>query len=156
MGFEYKDFIYELNKLFRTGQELDQNTPSELDDDLTFRAWRHDVTELIRKMNEKGYSDVCKIEKRLFGKMSTNPEKYFRQELFDTMTELDTILKHYKKYGAPEPNRIINVNTTDKNHGNINIQSWRDKIKDSIVLYSIVLGFSTFLAGFKVCEYLNK
>jgi len=100
----YEDFINELRQLVSTGEMLYDAVERDLDS--RFRQWRLEVTDLLGRIKQAGYSVQCDIHNRSFGTHRMNAtEEYlnneYRIELQDTLNELSLLIKRYETYGEP-------------------------------------------------------
>ncbi len=102
----YEQFIEELESLFLKGKALVNTTNSH--ENSEFRAWRHEVTDLLVTIRNEGYKINSSIESRQFyqsGYSVYESEEthigIYKQALEDTINEISTILDKYKKYGTP-------------------------------------------------------
>ena len=99
----YEDFINELRKLVASGEKLYGVVERDLDPH--FRQWRLEVTDLLSRINQAGYSVRCYIRNRSFGTHRNATEEYlndeYRIELQDTLNELSLLIKRYETYGEP-------------------------------------------------------
>lgn len=104
--FDYAAFIGELRAL----RDSFSNPPSNhrTRDSLEFKLWRHQVSDLIDRIEAKGYDINCRISDRQFRVMSyasISPRE--QQAAFDkahaeTMIEINTIISNFEKYGDPK------------------------------------------------------
>lgn len=75
-----------------------------------FRKWRHNVTDLIERVEDQGYEVNSSIENRYFdepGSYTYDPTRNdrisaFNRDLQDTINEFQTIVERFEKYGAPK------------------------------------------------------
>lgn len=104
--FDYAAFIYELRALRDSYANPPLNHRNR--ESLTFKEWRHHVSDLIERMGKKGYDINCRISQRQFRVMSSGPTSpHLQQKTFDnahaeTMIELNTIISNFEKYGDPK------------------------------------------------------
>ena len=97
----YKQFVKELPSLIEEAESL--KPAARFDKDPQFRKWRHRVTELIKQIEDQGYLVNCNIKIRRFGPdRQRSPREGYVGDLADTMIELETIVDHYNKFGAPK------------------------------------------------------
>ncbi|PUB72221.1 MAG: hypothetical protein DBP03_17675 [gamma proteobacterium symbiont of Ctena orbiculata] len=98
---EVRDYLQEANNLFDL---------KKVDEDPAFRKWRHNLTDLIQRIEDNGYEINCSIQNRLFyqqGSYTYDPSQKdhidaFNRDLQDTIVELETIVNKYDKYGDPK------------------------------------------------------
>jgi hypothetical protein len=104
----YRDFVEELRPL--TAQAMEFWGSLELNGGLEFRKWRHGVSDLIGRIEEAGYSVYCIIDTRQFDELggyshtSSLDERVdaFNRDLEDTITELETVISRFDKFGDPK------------------------------------------------------
>lgn len=104
----YRDFVEELRPL--AAQAMDFLGSLELSGGLEFRKWRHEVSDLIGRIEEVGYSVYCSVDTRQFdelGGYSYTPNldervEAFNRDLEDTITELETVISRFDKFGDPK------------------------------------------------------
>jgi hypothetical protein len=104
--FDYAAFINELSALRDSYANPPPNHRTH--DSLGFKQWRHQVSDLIERIQVKGYDINCRIGGRQFRVMSyasISPRE--QQAAFDkahteTMIELNTIISNFEKYGDPK------------------------------------------------------
>lgn len=105
-AFDYGAFIDDLRPLIRQAQHFPPDVTSV--DSQVFKRWRHEITDLINRIQRKRYSINCHIESRLFmissygSSTSAEKRKRFEDDLADTLTELDVLVKNFDKYGDPK------------------------------------------------------
>ncbi len=103
--FSYRQFVDELRPLIEQAGAL-----FDLDDiheNPAFRKWRHEVTDLIERIEDAGRSVNCSIGERRFddiGSYTYTPSPRdrlaaFNRELQDTINELATIVERFEKFG---------------------------------------------------------
>jgi len=101
----YGQFIEELENLKSKVKDLIERTNS--DENPEFRAWRHEITDLILTIRGQGYPVNSAIGNMEFTSVYSAYESkeiriaYYKQALKDSLNEINTILKNYKKYGVP-------------------------------------------------------
>ena len=104
----YRQFVDELRPLTEQARTLfDLNGIHE---NQTFRKWRHEVTDLIERIEDAGYSVNCSIGERRFDELGSytytpGPRDRlaaFNRELQDTINELSTIIERFEKFGDPK------------------------------------------------------
>lgn len=99
----YEDFINELRKLVTSGEKLYGAIERDLDPH--FRQWRLEVTDLLSRIKQAGYSVRCYIRNRSFGTHRNATDEYlndeYRIDLRDTLNELSLLIKRYDTYGEP-------------------------------------------------------
>jgi hypothetical protein len=103
--FTYTAFIEELRPLIQRADSLLDRPEMREDDD--FRKWRHEVMDLISRIELRNYSINCQIAYRKFNELglySHLPSKTARmvtynRDIRDTITELQTLVTHFDKYG---------------------------------------------------------
>ena len=109
----YEDFINELRQLVATGEMLYGAVERDLDPN--FRQWRLEVTDLLSRIKQAGYSVRCYIRNRSFGTPRNATEKHlndeYRIELQDTLNELSLLIKRYETYGEP-PDKTLSGGKT--------------------------------------------
>ena len=104
----YRQFIDELRPLTEQARAL-----FDLDgihENPAFRKWRHEITDLIRRIEDVGYTVNCSIDERRFdelGSYSYTPSPRdelaaFNRDLQDTINELATIVERFEKFGDPK------------------------------------------------------
>lgn len=104
----YHQFIDELRPLLGQAQELAHL--KQLHEDPAFRKWRHEVTDLLERIEQATYSINCSIRERLFderGSYAYSPTPSERlaaydRDLQDTIVELGTIISRFEKFGDPK------------------------------------------------------
>ncbi len=104
--FDYSAFIDELGVL----RDSYANPPSDhrTRDSLEFKQWRHQVSDLIDRIEAKGYDINCRISSRQFRVMTSAPispreqQAAFDKAHAETMIELNTIIGNFEKYGDPK------------------------------------------------------
>jgi len=110
---KYEDFVNELREFLLEANNLfDLN---KVDEDPNFRKWRHNLTDLIQRIEDNGYDINCSIQNRLFceqGSYTYDPSQKdhveaFNRDLQDTINELETIINKFDKYGDPKSKDII-------------------------------------------------
>lgn len=100
---KYSQFIGELRALLERGKTL-----YDLDgrhEDPGFQRWRHEVTDLIKRIEHEGYDTNCHIAERLFdveyGSYKGNPTPgriaAYNLDLQDTLNELEIIIGRFDK-----------------------------------------------------------
>ena len=104
--FDYAAFIHELSIL----RDSFVNAPANhrTHNSQEFKLWRHQIIDLIDRIQAKGYDINCRISGRQFRVMSyasISPRE--QQAAFDrahaeTMIELNTIISNFEKYGDPK------------------------------------------------------
>lgn len=104
--FDYSAFIEELIPLVeqaRAFQPMDSHAKSDV-----FRKWRHEVLDLVTRINRLRYNVNCTIEHRYFVVMGygsyteRQQREQFDRDLKDTLVELDVVIDRFKKYGDPK------------------------------------------------------
>ena len=104
----YRQFVDELRPLIEQARAL-----FDLDgihENPAFRKWRHEVTDLIERIEDAGRSVNCSIGERRFddiGSYTYTPSPRdrlaaFNRELQDTINELATIVERFEKFGDPK------------------------------------------------------
>jgi hypothetical protein len=105
--FTYSAFITELRPLTERARNLSDRSNRVEDED--FRRWRHEVTDLISRIEARKYRINCQIVYRNFdelGSYTYTPSRgerlaAYKRDLIDTITELETLISHFDKYGDP-------------------------------------------------------
>ena len=103
--FDYAAFVNELRIL----RDSYANPPSNhrTCDSGEFKQWRHQVSDLIGRIELMGYNINCRINSRQFRVIayavtSTREQQAaFDKAHADTMIELNTIISNFEKYGDP-------------------------------------------------------
>ena len=102
----YATFIEALPPLVRQAQAL--LTSTELADGVDFRRWRHDLRDLVQRIEAKGYSVNCGVGSRAFriaalgGPISKERQRaWFLRELQDTVGELELLCSRHGQFGDP-------------------------------------------------------
>lgn len=103
--FDYAAFINELTVL----RDSFANPPlnHRTHDSLEFKQWRHQIGDLIERIESRGYDINCRIGQRRFRVMSYGAisprelQKAFDNAHAETMIELNTIISNFEKYGDP-------------------------------------------------------
>ena len=111
--FNYAAFIKELTDL----RDSFANPPlnHRTHESIEFKQWRHQVSDLIERIESKGYDINCRIGQRRFRVMSYGSiSRRELQEAFDnahaeTMIELNTIINNFEKYGDPKARSSVPV-----------------------------------------------
>jgi hypothetical protein len=112
--FTYTAFIEELRPLIQQANSLlDRPEMRECDE---FRKWRHEVMDLISRIELQKYNINCQIAYRKFnelGSYSHSPSKIARmatynRDIRDTITELQTLVTRFDKYGDPKAEMAAN------------------------------------------------
>lgn len=104
--FNYAAFINELTVL----RDSFANPPlnHRTHDSLEFKQWRHQVSDLIERIESTGYDINCRIGQRRFRVMSygsitpREQQETFNNAHAETMIELNTIINNFEKYGDPK------------------------------------------------------
>ena len=105
-AFDYAAFIDEIRSFIQQAQDFPQDA-ARVDSPL-FKRWRHEVTDVINRIERQRYSVNCHIEGRLFmiasygSSTSAEKRKKFEDDLVDTLAELDVLVKNFDKYGDPK------------------------------------------------------
>lgn|GEM_PF-6571630 len=108
--FDYTAFIDELKSLIERGRKFsdsDRNHNSQ-----GYRAWRHEVLDLIHRVNRLRYDINCGIGGRQFQVMSyattsaREQRQAFDRDLEDTLTELELVVSRFDKYGDPKAKAV--------------------------------------------------
>ena len=104
----YRDFVKELRPLVDQAKHLvDLNGIHE---NPIFRKWRHEVTDLIERIESVGYTVNCSIRQKRFdrrGSYTYTPTAHdrieaFNRDLQDTINELATVIDRFYKFGDPK------------------------------------------------------
>lgn len=103
----YENFVSELRSLISEHSQL--NNMRLTCEDPGFKKWRHKVSDLIMRVQSRGYVVNCRIDNRNFTRMGglynspNEKEKVsdYNRDLQDTITELETIVDTFDKYGEP-------------------------------------------------------
>ena len=106
--FTYSAFIEELRGLVERARSLFDRP--YLGEDEDFRRWRHEVKDLISRIESRKYRINCRVVYRNFdehGSYTYSPSKAermstYNRDLRDTVTELETLVAHFDKYGDPK------------------------------------------------------
>jgi len=101
---KYKDFIDEIRLYLEKAKVL--INAEELNNDQDFRKWRHNLTDLIDRIEILGYQINTSIKLRYFnniGLYSTldDKRKAFNRDIQDTIIELEAIISNFDKFGDP-------------------------------------------------------
>lgn len=101
---KYNQFIDALEPLIEEAKNLFDR--EELDEGQDFRRWRHQVTDLIHRIKDEGYSVDSSMAGRYFDNtyyMATKQERLdaYNRDLQDTVDELKTIAARYRQFGEP-------------------------------------------------------
>jgi len=104
--FDYHSFVEELRILHKSFNSPPANHRTS--DSPDFRRWKHELRTLIGQIERKGYEISCRVGHRQFCvkspydpvSMSVQRE-VFDRDLFDTLVEIETIIKRYDSYGDP-------------------------------------------------------
>jgi hypothetical protein len=104
----YEDFITEVRGLARTGSELlDAGVRSH--EDRGFRRWRHTAESLVKNIQRQGVQlpGPFNSHVRLYRATWVNARREddatrFANEMNDSLIELQYLLDHFEKYGAPD------------------------------------------------------
>lgn len=105
-AFDYAAFIHELRPLIQQAQGFPPEA-TRVDSPL-FKRWRHEVTDLINRIQRLRYSINCRVGDRLFtlafngSTPFAEQRKKFEEDLIDTLAELDVLVKNFDKYGDPK------------------------------------------------------
>lgn len=106
--FTYQSFVDELMPLIAQAQGLID--ADGMHQNAAFRKWRHEVTDLIQRIERVGYEINCQISSRRFGvaqvsytesATAAQRMKGFNRDLRDTINELSTIIDRFSLYGDP-------------------------------------------------------
>ena len=105
--FTYAAFVDDLCQLTSRARAL-FDKPDRVEDE-DFRRWRHEVTDLISRIESRKYPINSHIVYRNFdehGSYSHTPSRServaaYNRDLTDTITELETLISHFDKYGDP-------------------------------------------------------
>jgi hypothetical protein len=103
--FDYAAFIEELRVLRDSYADPPSNHRTY--DSLEFKQWRHRLSDLIDRIEAKGYEINCGIGHRQFRVMSyasissREQQAVFSKAHAETMIELNTIISNFEKYGDP-------------------------------------------------------
>lgn len=110
---DYQDFIKELGQYLDEAREMLGKGTGETQE---FRIWRHNVTDLIDRIENIGYTINCRVKHRRFNVRDewapspTRELQVFNQALQDTIIELETIQRNFNNYGAP----VLEVEKSDR------------------------------------------
>jgi len=104
----YEDFVNELRPLLQEAAVL--LNLQNLHEEPHFRKWRHNVTDLIERIEDQGYEINSSIQNRYFdepGSYTYDPTRKdrinaFNRDLQDTINEFETIIARFDKYGDPK------------------------------------------------------
>ncbi len=116
---KYEDFVNELRPLLQEAGEM--FNLQNLHEDPRFRKWRHNVTDIIERIEDQGYEVNSSIQSRYFdepGSYTNDPTRKYRIEAFnrdlqDTINEFETIVARFEKYGGPK-SPATNTENADK------------------------------------------
>jgi hypothetical protein len=115
-AFDYAAFIDELRPLIQLAQEFPPDATSA--NSPAFKRWRHEVSDLIHRIQRQRYSVNCQVENRQFmitsygSSTPTQHRRQFEEDLVDTLTELDVLVKNFDKYGDPKTSAKLVVDST--------------------------------------------
>ncbi len=104
--FDYAAFIAELRVLRDSFATPPANHRTH--DSQSFKQWKHELTDLMTRIEAQGYSINCGIRGRQsriisLGSMSSRENAAeFDRDHIATMIELDTIISRYETYGDPK------------------------------------------------------
>lgn len=109
----YRQVVDELRPLIEQARAL-----FDLDgihENSAFRKWRHEVTDLIERIEDAEYSVNCSIGERHFdelGSYTYTPSSRdrlaaFNRDLQDTINELATIVERFEKFGDPKAADVV-------------------------------------------------
>ncbi|HXH64496.1 MAG TPA: hypothetical protein VNH42_03175 [Mariprofundaceae bacterium] len=101
---KYSQFIDALEPLIEGAKTLFDR--EELDEGQDFRRWRHQLTELIHRIEDEGYAVNCSLAGRYFDEpyyMATRQERLdaYNRDLQDTVNELKAVVAGYGQSGEP-------------------------------------------------------
>lgn len=101
---KYDQFIDALGPLIEEAKSLFDR--EELDEGQDFRRWRHQVTDLIQRIQDEGYVVNFSMEGRYFDEpyyMATKQERLdaYNRDLQDTVNELEAVVTGYRQSGEP-------------------------------------------------------
>lgn len=101
---KYKQFIAALEPLIEETNHLFDR--EELDEGQEFRRWRHQVTDMICRIKDEGYTVDSSMSGRYFDNtyyMATKQERLdaYNRDLRDTVDELKAIVEKYSQFGEP-------------------------------------------------------
>jgi hypothetical protein len=107
MALDYKAFIDELRRLIGEGKPYLTSPDTATYDWL--QRWRTEIQRLLGRIEKMGYDHDCGIEYRLFEAQQTytfdpRPKDHlaaFRQDMRDTLIELELLVAEYDKHGDP-------------------------------------------------------
>lgn len=105
-SFDYAAFISDLEPLIEAGKKFDASECRH--DSQVFKAWKHEVSDLIHRIERQRYSINTRLNERLFQVATyghvTNEEQRsrFERDLGDTLHELDVVVSNFSKYGDPK------------------------------------------------------
>jgi len=109
--FDYAAFVDELRVLRDSYADPPPNHRNA--ESLAFKQWRHQLSDLIGRIEAKGYHINCRVNERRFRETASwSQPARDRKSAFDTahaetMIELDAIISNFQKYGDPkEPPQV--------------------------------------------------
>ncbi len=161
----YQQFIEALKPLLAEAQGRLFGL-KELHEDPRFRKWRHQVTDLIERIEGQGYSVNCSIVSRYFdapGSYTYTPSDRdrltaYERDLQDSINELQTIVERYENFGDPkkpqqERKEQKELECPEKmtlswlwRHAHISLWWWLASVLVTVFLLGIAVGQSTFYA----------
>ncbi len=164
MMISYEAFIAELRGLVLKGEQLIEVEEFDLNED--FRDWRHEVTELIKRIEQQGWPVSSGIKYRTFGgniktyydKAGEKRKNTFQLHMKDTIRELKTIIDHNEKLGAP-PQHVEKIES-QKSIENLTVRELISSLKvDHLrivigVLITVIVG--SIGLGYKLSDYLSE
>lgn len=160
----YQQFIEALRPLLVEAQGL--FSLKELHENPRFRKWRHQVTDLIERIEAQGYTVNSSITTRYFdnpGTYSYTPSDRdrlfaYERDLQDTINELQTIVEGYEKFSDPKvppqgSKEQKRLEWPDKmtlawlwHHAHVSVWWWLGGVLVTVFLLGITVGQSTFYA----------
>lgn len=120
--FDYEAFVRELRRLAEA--PTFGSMGPKYTEDLVFRAWKHNLVDLIQRIEAQGYEVHCNVRSRFFsprvrsggGGEAARRQAYaeaFFAAVNQTLIEIRTIISRFEDYGVP-PMKIA----TPANSGN--------------------------------------
>ena len=110
--FTYSAFVEALAPLIKQASTLLQS--ADLADGADFRRWRHDLADLIQRIESRSYRVNCDVAGRAFrivslgGPVSKEGQRArFRRDMEDTIAELEILVALYDQFGDPNPPQTL-------------------------------------------------
>jgi hypothetical protein len=107
--FDYAAFVEELQTIVSIAKGF--NEPDRHHDSRLFRQWRHEVEDLIVRVNRLRYDVNTQFRGRSFRAMNSSAtfkmdQQAFDRDLSDTLGELELVIARFQKYGDPKQDKI--------------------------------------------------